>query len=82
MSPDGNASGLQVPIVSVRRSGIRWPKRRYFIARPPGVLVRWRVISETGTESMHQIEARFWRRSAAERMAKLLNHIETRAVNT
>lgn len=83
MSPDGNVSGgLQIPIVSVRSGGIRWPKRRHFVRHDPGLFTGWRIIAEEVGTGIQTIEARFWRRATAERVARLLNRIEAKAINS
>ena len=71
-----------IPSVSVRRSGIRWPKRRHFIRRDPGIFVKWKVVVEELATGKQEVEERFIRRRTAERIAKLLNRVETDAFNS
>lgn len=80
MQPESHLPSI--PSVSVRRGGIRWPKRRHFIRRDPGLFVKWKVVVEELGTGRQEVEARFTRRRTAERIVRLLNRVETDAFNS
>lgn len=74
---------LEIPQVSVRRQGIRWPRRQHVVRRDlSGWVPRWVVVVVVDSDSTGVVEARFFRHRKALRLAVLLNRIETQAVNT
>jgi hypothetical protein len=71
-----NGPAVELPAVSVRRGGIRWPKRWHFVLEGGRIWERWCVM--INSPEGEWIEARFYRRRTAEHVAKLLNEAERR----